>query len=417
MTLRHLLSHTAGFTHEAPVGNNFLVGSASFAAHCQSIADTWLRFPVGHHYEYSNLGIDLAAYILQHVTRLPFPEYVRRRLLAPLGLQRTTFDQRAIAYEQDRAIGHYSRARRVPLRIPMIGAGGLYTSALDACRFVQLHLRRGIPLLEQVRADDMYVPPATYLGQEYGYGLGVMSSLWEGLLVRGHSGGGFGFLADLYWAPNPAIGVVVLTNSVDHPLQGALAHQVLMELAGGPRERTAPIPATYPVSTEVAQRLAGDYVGRLGWQTIAAEGSSLVLITGEERRPLRIVAPDEVMLADRPHERFRFLPDGDGAAQYLLRLSDGLVWYRNNVAYRMSTGRWAEFEAEYVIEAQGVRISRVRLRSDGGVLLYEEPPGVRGLRLEEHRPGIFYSSTGEVLDLTREPPTYANIRLCRRWSG
>jgi hypothetical protein len=32
---------------------------------------------------------------------------------------------------------------------------------------------------------------------------------------------------------------------------------------------------------------------------------------------------------------------------------------------------------------------------------------------EEHQPGIFYSSTGEVLDLTREPPTYANIRLRR----
>jgi CubicO group peptidase (beta-lactamase class C family) len=54
MTLRHLLSHTAGFTHEAPVGNNYLVGRASFAAHCRSIATTWLRFPVGHHHEYSS---------------------------------------------------------------------------------------------------------------------------------------------------------------------------------------------------------------------------------------------------------------------------------------------------------------------------------------------------------------------------
>ena len=40
IALRHLLSHTAGLTHEAPVGNNYLLGRASFAAHCQSIADT-----------------------------------------------------------------------------------------------------------------------------------------------------------------------------------------------------------------------------------------------------------------------------------------------------------------------------------------------------------------------------------------
>ena len=72
MTLRHLLSHTAGFTHEAPVGNNLVVGRASFAAHCRSISDTWLRFPVGHHYEYSNLGIDLAAFVIERVSGLPF---------------------------------------------------------------------------------------------------------------------------------------------------------------------------------------------------------------------------------------------------------------------------------------------------------------------------------------------------------
>jgi CubicO group peptidase (beta-lactamase class C family) len=51
MTLRHLLSHTAGFTHEAPEGSNYRVGSASFAALCASIGRTWLRCPVGHHFD------------------------------------------------------------------------------------------------------------------------------------------------------------------------------------------------------------------------------------------------------------------------------------------------------------------------------------------------------------------------------
>ena len=189
---------------------------------------------------------------------------------------------------------------------------------------------------------------------------------------------------------------------------------VLTELAGGPTKRPAHIPPSYPVSAEVGRRLAGEYVGRLGWQTIASEGARLFVVTDEERRQLRVVAADEVMLEDDPHERFRILPDGDGVVRYLLRLSDGLVWYRNEAPSRMSTpGRWAEFEAEYAIEAQGVRIHCVRLRTDGGYLVYEESPGARGLWLEEHQPGIFYSSTGEVLDLTRDPPTYANIRLRR----
>src|SRR5688572_21498911 len=46
MTLRLLLSHRAGFTHEAPVGSNFDAASPSFDAHMRSISDTWLRYPV-----------------------------------------------------------------------------------------------------------------------------------------------------------------------------------------------------------------------------------------------------------------------------------------------------------------------------------------------------------------------------------
>jgi CubicO group peptidase (beta-lactamase class C family) len=90
MTLRHLLSHTAGFTHEAPEGSNYRVGSASFAAHCASIRQTWLRAPVGHHFEYSNLGIDLAAEILTTVTGTSFSTFLGRRVLDPLGASRAT---------------------------------------------------------------------------------------------------------------------------------------------------------------------------------------------------------------------------------------------------------------------------------------------------------------------------------------
>ena len=73
ITLRMLLSHTAGFTHEAPLGNNYEPEPGDFDAHVRSISDTWLRFPVGTGYAYSNLGIDLAGYILEQVSNKPFP--------------------------------------------------------------------------------------------------------------------------------------------------------------------------------------------------------------------------------------------------------------------------------------------------------------------------------------------------------
>lgn len=45
ITLRMLLSHTAGFTHEAPVGNSNELDPGTFDAHVRSISRTWLRFP------------------------------------------------------------------------------------------------------------------------------------------------------------------------------------------------------------------------------------------------------------------------------------------------------------------------------------------------------------------------------------
>jgi CubicO group peptidase (beta-lactamase class C family) len=60
ITLRHLLSHTAGFTHDAPVGNNNDFDAGTWQEHISSISNTWLLFPVGTRYNYSNDGIDLA---------------------------------------------------------------------------------------------------------------------------------------------------------------------------------------------------------------------------------------------------------------------------------------------------------------------------------------------------------------------
>ena len=71
ITLRMLLSHTAGFTFDAPIGNDDELDPGDFDAHVRSISDTWLRFPVGTGYAYSNLGIDLAGYILEKTSDSP----------------------------------------------------------------------------------------------------------------------------------------------------------------------------------------------------------------------------------------------------------------------------------------------------------------------------------------------------------
>jgi CubicO group peptidase (beta-lactamase class C family) len=131
ITLRMLLSHTAGFTHEAPIGNNNDGNQGEFDAHVRSISETWLRFPVGTGYAHSNLGIDLAGYILEQSYGAPFAAVMRDLLLDPLGMSNSTFDRAPIAAATNRAVGHVAPMPSVPLAVPMTAAGGLYTSATD----------------------------------------------------------------------------------------------------------------------------------------------------------------------------------------------------------------------------------------------------------------------------------------------
>src|ERR1700742_2024279 len=116
MTLRLLLSHRAGFTHEAPVGNNYDPAFPDFETHIRSISQTWLRFPVGARYRYSNLGVDLAGYILQTASGKPFADWIRREIFEPLGMTRSTFATEVYAQWTDRAIGHDKDYDSVPLR-------------------------------------------------------------------------------------------------------------------------------------------------------------------------------------------------------------------------------------------------------------------------------------------------------------
>jgi CubicO group peptidase (beta-lactamase class C family) len=424
MTLRHLLSHTAGFTHEAPIGGNYEVGRGSFETHCRSISDTWLRFPVGQHFDYSNLGIDLAGYVLQRRSGLPFHEFVRRELLAPLGLNRTTFDHRVVGRERDRALGHEGRRRRVPVRVPMVAAGAVYTSVDEALRYLQFHLRGGEDLLDPGLLEEMYRIPNPAPGQELGFGLGLIVARWEnGTFTYGHGGGGFGFACELNWSPERGVGVVVLTNYSGHALHVDLSHRIFGQVARGEARPDPALPPAVPASAEKIDRMAGTYGGsRGGALKVTREGSGVALVVGEERYPARVIGADQIVLEGGPQatgrqlfalkarERFRFLPGADGRPRYMQSMDDGYVRYRNE---RLPGGEATpldpEWTGKYRIKVSGAVGATAELRNDddGPVIAF----GDEAAPLGRHRPGVYFSADGEALDLTKTPPTYANIKL------
>lgn len=203
----------------------------------------------------------------------------------------------------------------------------------------------------------------------------------------------------------------MLTNSVDHPLQGELAPQVLGDVAGTP----APAAPASPGAAEVAvppaqlQRLAGRYVGRGHTAALLVRDGQLVLNSVGQDARLRMTAEDEFFVETDSAQRFHVMPDQNGHPAYLQNTYSGFTCYRND-----DQGQPAEDVAdtqELVITTSGVPLGPARLEhlhsGDAILNITDGPP----LLLHSFDRGHFLSTTGEVLDLRQTPPTYANIQL------
>lgn len=368
ISLRMLLSHTAGLTQEAPIGNNNELDPGNFGDHVRSISDTWLRFPVGTGYAYSNLGIDLAGHILETVYEQPFAVLMRDMLLTPLGMDGSTFDRAEIRATTNRAIGHISLLPEVPLDVPMTAAGGLYSSASDLARFLRFQLNEGsidgLMVLDPSLLAEQRKIPVPHAGERAGYALGVARTGWYAARnadLFSHGGGSYGFLADLWWLPQLQVGLAILTNSSDHDLQGDLALSILGDLIHEPgsvyHERLLALPAQPPV----VQR-DGHWVPPEGLAQTVAE------------------------LAMRP--------SGDEAT------------------------RWAGYSGGYRTVAWGL-VDPVgppgRFLVESGLPYFEsvEDGVVTRQQLSEIEPGLFLADNGETLDLRGQPPTWRNVELSR----
>ncbi len=210
ITLRMLLSHTAGFTHEAPVGNNYNYTPCSNEDHLKSIEETWLKFPAGTYYSYSNLGFDIATSIISHKSGIDFNEYLRSEIFLPLGMSSTTTNDNEVLQNNNRTDGTISAVKNKHYRNPLPGSGAVYTSLSDFIKYTQLLMSYGVinndTLIDRQGLNEMFKINVR------NYGLGSYIDVQDDIIYVNHNGGGFGFGATVLWFPEFNLGSVLLCN-------------------------------------------------------------------------------------------------------------------------------------------------------------------------------------------------------------
>lgn len=254
-TIRDLLSHRSGLGEGA--GDLMFFPETDFT---RAEIMHGLRFlkPVSgfrSQYGYDNLLYMVAGEVVAAVSGMSWEDFVERRLMAPLMMERCAATTGRLADGADVASPHATadgRVRPIPLQpLTVIGGAGTISCNLDGMlKWVTFQLSRGQApgrpgLITSERFEEMWsaVTPepidpqvAALTGSHFkAYGLG-----WEvqdefGFKRVSHTGGVPGGSTWVAMVPELSLGVVVLTNYEGGAAMEAVGNQILDAYVGAPR--------------------------------------------------------------------------------------------------------------------------------------------------------------------------------------
>ncbi len=251
ITIRHLLTHSAGFPEDNPWGDQQLAITDDEMAALMTAGIPFSTAP-GTAYEYSNYGFAILGRIVARVSGMRFADYLGQHVLRPLGMTATTLEAADVPdarlatgyrWQDDRWLAEPALADGA--FGPM---GGLLTTVDDLSRWVAFlsdafPARDGAdsPVLSRASRREMqqmarYNTTTAVRNAEtgavamtasgYGYGLRITQTCAFRHVVA-HSGGLPGYGSQMRWLPESGVGIVAMGNRTytgwNAPFDAALA--------------------------------------------------------------------------------------------------------------------------------------------------------------------------------------------------
>ncbi|EPH40463.1 serine hydrolase domain-containing protein [Streptomyces aurantiacus] len=278
VTIAELLSHTGGLGAETP-GEWWERSSASLRPELRDVlGEQPFKHPVGRRHHYSNPGYTLLGSLIEAVRGEPWEVVLRREVLEPLGMRRTS------GQPQAPHAGGWAVHPWADVLLPepaedlglMAPAGQLWSTAADLARFAVFLMEGDDRVLGVDSVGEMKRPaaPAEPGEWEMTYGLGVVLAGGKGYTLAGHSGSLPGFIASLWISEKDGLAAVTLANCTSGPPVALVAAELLQIVA----EAEPRIPEPWRPLPEVDQAVL-ELAGPWYWGTsayvlrLAAEGA------------------------------------------------------------------------------------------------------------------------------------------------
>ncbi len=276
VTLDALLTHTAGFDER-------MIGYA--APSPDSIGD------LGHHLRqnlpyrgwaprdviaYSNYGFALAAHVVERAAGMPFHEYARAWIFAPLGMRHTSYIRVPDSLRARMADGHLCVSGRCDVA-PLVHsrpypAGLAYSTARDMARFLLAQLGDGANdsgrILEPWSVEMLQRQHFTADSATRGISYAFFNQRHMGHRALAHAGNVPGFNNLLLLLPDLRTGFFVATNG-GRTAFGAAIRDTLLRLLVTPKPDSQPRRRAITLSEDYVKSFAGDYqITRYAHRTI-----------------------------------------------------------------------------------------------------------------------------------------------------
>jgi len=266
VTLRQLLTHTAGFEDRA-IGTVTLDPDAylPLEEHLASNMPERVLEP-GTVHSYSNYSFALIGQLIEDVSGTPFAQYVDEKILQPLGMARSTFEQPLPpGLAKDLAVGYfvtdgaYEPAGFVFDQEPP--AGSLSSTAEDMARFMIAHLQDGrygdVRILGEDVAQQMHAQQFTHHPELPGMGFAFKERFVNGERLIGHGGDIGTYSNQMILHPEDDWGFTVVYSVFNDALRNRLVVAFMDRYYA--EESPAAAPETLEMSQEQLSRFAGAY--------------------------------------------------------------------------------------------------------------------------------------------------------------